>query len=196
MEPFILASSSPRRQEILKELNIPFKVIIPDIKETVPDDIPVEKAPEYIATKKIEAVIRTLPAEQTIPWIMGADTAIVLNGKLYGKPSSREEARSFLKMFSGKKHKVITSIAIFNGHLNYLDTRTNISTVTFKKLTDEEINRYLDSGEWYGVAGGYRIQGKAAFFITEIKGSYSSIVGLPISDFYDIMLQQNYSLME
>ena len=196
MEPIILASSSPRRQEILKSLNIPFKVMIPNIEETVPDDIPIEKAPEYIATKKIDAVVRTFPPEQTIPWILGADTIIVLNGQMYGKPSSREEAGAFLRKFSGKTHKVITAIAVFNGQLNYLDTRTNISTVTFKKLTEEEINWYLDSGEWYGVAGGYRMQGKAAFFITKMTGSYSSIVGLPISDFYDIMSQQNYSLME
>ncbi len=196
MEPIILASSSPRRQEILKSLNIPFKVIIPDINETVPDDVPVEKAPEYIASKKVDAVIRTFPPEQTIPWILGADTVIVLDGKMYGKPSSREEAGDFLRTFSGKTHKVITSIAVFNGQINYLDTRTNISTVTFKELSEDEINWYLDSGEWYGVAGGYRMQGKAAFFITKITGSYSSIVGLPISDFYDIMTQQNYSLRE
>ncbi|MCR4940703.1 MAG: Maf family protein [Treponemataceae bacterium] len=196
MDPIILASSSPRRQEILKSLNIPFKVIIPDIKETFPDDIAPEKAPEYIATKKVEAIIRTIPVEQTIPWILGADTVIVLEGKLYGKPGSREEAGDYLRAFSGKTHKVITSIAVFNGQINYLDTRTNISTVTFKNLTEEEINWYLDSGEWYGVAGGYRMQGKAAFFITEITGSYSSIVGLPISDFYDIMTQQNYPLRD
>lgn len=196
MEPIILASSSPRRQEILKSLNIPFRVMIPDISEVIPDDIKPEDAPEYLASKKVEAVVRSLPVDQIIPWVLGADTIIVLDGKIYGKPSSREQAGEFLRLFSGKTHKVITGIAVFNGQLHYLDTRTKISTVTFKTLSEEEINWYLDSGEWYGVAGGYRIQGKAAFFITEITGSFSSIIGLSISDFYDIMSQQNYSILD
>ena len=196
MDPIVLASSSPRRQEILKFLNVPFKVIIPEIDETIPEDIKPEDASEYIASKKVEAVARKIPQDQTVPWILGADTTIILDGKIYGKPKSREEAEQFLKTFSGRTHDVITSIALFNGVLNYLETKTNRSSVTFKKLSKEEIEWYLNSGEWYGVAGGYRIQGKAQFFIKSIKGSYSSIVGLPISELYDIMRLQNYSILE
>ncbi len=196
MEPIILASTSPRRQEILKNLNIPFKVIPANFEEIKPDDISAENAPEYFASKKVESVARLFPAEQTVPLILGADTAIVYKGKLYGKPADRNMAEEFLKTFSGKTHSVITAIAMFNGQLNYLNTRVSKSTVTFKKMTQQEIDWYLNTGEWHGVAGAYRIQGLAQCFITSIKGSTSGIIGLPISDFYDLISKQGYSFLE
>lgn len=196
MEPIILASTSPRRQEILKNLNIPFKVIPANFEEIKPEDISAEDAPEYFASKKVESVARLFPAEQTIPLILGADTAIVYKGKLYGKPADRNMAEEFLKTFSGKTHSVITALAMFNGQLNYLSTRVSKSTVTFRKMTQEEIDWYLNTGEWHGVAGAYRIQGLAQCFITSIKGSTSGIIGLPISDFYDLISEQGYSLLE
>ena len=91
---------------------------------------------------------------------------------------------------------MVSAIALFNGKLNYLDTKVSVNQVTFKKLTDKEIQWYLDTDEWHGVAGGYRIQGKAQLFIKNIKGSFSSIMGLSISDFYEIMQSHNYSLIE
>lgn len=196
MEPIILASSSLRRQEILKSLNIPFQVMMPEIEEIIPEEIDIENAPEYFATEKVKAVVKMFPTQQTIPWILGADTVIISKNKLYGKPKSIEEAEVFLKELSGKTHYVITAIAVFNGKLNFLDTRVSKNLVTFKKLTQEEITWYLNTSEWHGAAGGYRIQGLAQLFITEIKGSYSSVMGLPISDFYDIMSKQNYSILE
>ena len=173
MEPIILASASPRRQEILKNLNIPYKIMFPNIDEVLPEEIKLEDAPEYLATKKVQSVIKMFPPEQTLPWILGADTAIIYKDKLYGKPKNAEEAEEFLKTFSGHTHSVISALALFNGKLNYLDT-----------------------DEWHGVAGGYRIQGKAQLFIKNIKGSFSSIMGLSISDFYDIMQSHNYSIIE
>ena len=196
MEPIILASASPRRQEILSNLNIPFKIIFPDVDETLPEDISLENAPEYFATKKVQSVIKMFPPEQTLPWILGADTAIIYKNKLYGKPENAAEAEEFLKVFSGYTHQVISALALFNGKLNYLDTRVSVNQVTFKKLTDKEIQWYLDTDEWHGVAGGYRVQGKAQLFINNIKGSFSSIMGLSISDFYEIMQAHNYSIIE
>lgn len=196
MEPIILASASPRRQEILKNLNIPYKIMFPNIDEVLPEEIKLEDAPEYLATKKVQSVIKMFPPEQTLPWILGADTAIIYKDKLYGKPKNAEEAEEFLKAFSGHTHSVVSALALFNGKLNYLDTRVSVNQVTFKKLTNEEIKWYLDTDEWHGVAGGYRIQGKAQLFIKNIKGSFSSIMGLSISDFYDIMQSHNYSIIE
>jgi septum formation protein len=196
MEPIILASSSPRRQEILKSLNIPFKVISPNIEETKPDDMSVYDAPEYFASQKVNAIIRQFPPEQAIGWVFGVDTAIIYNNKMYGKPQSIDEAKDFLKNFSGKTHEVISSIALFNGNLNYLSTRVSKNSVTFKELTEKEIDWYLNTYEWHGVAGGYRIQGLAQCFITRIEGSFSSIVGLPIFEFYDILQEQGYSFIE
>ena len=196
MEPIILASASPRRQEILNNLNIPHKIMFPNISETIPEGIALEDAPEYLATQKVQSVIKMFPPEQTIPWILGADTAIIYKDKLYGKPQNVSEAEEFLKVFSGHTHQVISALALFNGKLNYLDTRVSVNQVTFKKLTDKEIQWYLDTDEWHGAAGGYRIQGKAQLFIKNIKGSFSSIMGLSISDFYEKMQAHNYSIIE
>lgn len=196
MEPIILASSSPRRQDILKKLNVPFRVVVPSFNEVLPPDISVTDAPEYFASKKVESVVKQCSNNQNVAWVLGADTAIIYDGKLYGKPSGREEAEQFLRTFSGKTHLVITAIAVFNGSINYLDTRVSRNEVTFKTLTDEEIEWYLNTGEWHGVAGAYRIQENAELFITNIKGSVSSITGLPIFEFYDIMHEQGYSLLE
>lgn len=196
MEPIILASSSPRRQEILKKLNVPFRVVVPSFEEIKPDDIPIEEAPEYFAAKKVESVVKQYSNEQNVTWVLGADTSIIYGGKMYGKPADREEAERFLRTFSGHTHKVITAIAVFNGSINYLSTRVSVNEVTFKTLTDEEIEWYLNTGDWHGVAGGYRIQENAELFIKKIKGSVSSIIGLPIFEFYEIMREQGYSLLE
>ena len=194
MEAIILASSSPRRQEILKKLGIPFKVIMPEIDERVEDDIELEQIPEILAIKKVKAVIQSLPQNQIIPWVLGADTMIICEGVPYGKPASAEEAFYILQMLSGKTHKVVTSIALFNGNLNHIETKNNITEVTFKELTDSEIEWYVNTGEWHGAAGAYRIQELASCFISKINGSYSSVIGLPIFDFYEILREQGYEL--
>lgn len=196
MEPIILASSSPRRQEIFKQLNIPFKVISPSFKEERPDNITVKDTSEYFAAQKVRSVVKMFPVDQHIGWILGADTSIIYNDKLYGKPKDTEEAFEFLNAFSGNTHEVISSIALLNGDLQFLDTKVSKSTVTFKKLSKPEIDWYLSTGEWHGVAGGYRIQGLAQCFISKIEGSFSSIMGLPISEFYDILTEQGYKFIE
>lgn len=196
MEPIILASSSPRRQEILKMLNIPFQVIMPNVDETLASScLEVEEIPELLAREKVSAVIHALPAGQEIPWVLGTDTVVVYDGQIYGKPQNHEEAFSYLKKFSGKSHYVITSIVLYNGKTHTFSTRKNKTKVTFTKLTDQEIQWYVDTGEWHGVAGGYRIQSLASCFIEKIDGSYSSVVGLPIFELYDILNEQGYSLL-
>ena len=195
MEPMILASSSPRRQEILKMLNIPYKVIIPNIKEIIPEDISLQAAPEYLAARKVDAVARSLPAANELPWILGADTLIVAEGKVLGKPKSQDEAREDLQLLQGKTHDVYTGLALFNGKLMYIDTRTAHTRVTFAPMSEDEINWYLETGDWHGVAGGYRIQGLASCFITKIEGTNSAVVGLPIFELYDMLKTQNYSLL-
>lgn len=195
MEPMILASSSPRRQEILKMLNIPYKVIIPNIEEIIPEDISLQAAPEYLAARKVDAVARSLPAANELPWILGADTLIVAEGKVLGKPKSQDEAREDLQLLQGKTHDVYTGLALFNGKLMYIDTRTAHTRVTFAPMSEDEINWYLETGDWHGVAGGYRIQGLASCFITKIEGTNSAVVGLPIFELYDMLKTQNYSLL-
>ncbi len=196
MQPVILASSSPRRQEILKLLNIPFRVIIPDYKEEYPDDIEIEKIPEYLATRKVDAVVRSAPPGIEYPWVLGADTVIIKGKKIFGKPKDSDEAFTFLKELQGTTHKVITGLALFNSELHYVANRSSVTEVTFAKMSDEEINSYIATGEWHGAAGGYRIQGLASCFISKIKGTNSGVVGLPIFELYDMLKEQNYSIFE
>ena len=196
MEPIILASSSPRRQEILKMLKITFRVIAPNIDETISSLLEHEEIPELLAREKVLAVIHSLPAEQEIPWVLGADTIISFDGKIYGKPENQEEAFEFLKAFQGKTHKVITALVLYNGKTKETTSRVCTTEVTFAPMSDEEIQWYVDTGEWHGAAGGYRIQSLASIFVSDIKGSYSCVIGLPIFELYDMLKEQGYSILE
>lgn len=195
MEPIILASSSPRRQEILKMLDIPFQVILPNIDETLTSSVDTEDIPELLAREKVSAVIHSLPSQQEIQWILGADTVIVKNGRIFGKPQSADEAAEFLKEFQGGSHTVITAVVLYNGKQKSTTSRVAKTKVTFAPMTDDEIQWYLESGEWHGAAGGYRIQSLASIFIEKIEGSQSCVTGLPIHELYDMLKEQNYSIL-
>ena len=196
MEPIILASSSPRRQEILRMLNIPFRVIMANIDESITMGLEPEDIPELLAREKVTEVLRTLPAEQEIPWVLGADTLIVKDGKVYGKPENQDIAETYLKELQGAKHTVYTALVLYNGKTKTTTSKTAKTEVTFAPMTDEEIQWYLDTGEWHGAAGGYRIQSLASCFIEKIDGSQSCVTGLPIRELYDILNEQNYSRRE
>ena len=196
MEPIILASSSPRRQEILKMLKIPFRVIMPNIDETISTLLDHQEIPELLAREKVLAVIHSLPAGQEIPWVLGADTIISYDGQIYGKPENHEQAFEFLKKFQGNTHKVITALVLYNGKTKVTSSRICTTEVTFAPMTDEEIQWYVDTGEWHGAAGGYRIQSLASCFIEKLNGSYSCVIGLPIFELYDILKSQGYSILE
>lgn len=195
MEPIILASSSPRRQEILKMLDIPFQVILPNIDETLTSSVDTEDIPELLAREKVSAVIHSLPSQQEIQWVLGADTIIVKNGRIFGKPQSADEAAEFLKEFQGSTHTVITAVVLYNGKQKSTTSRVAKTKVTFAPMTDDEIQWYLESGEWHGAAGGYRIQSLASIFIEKIEGSQSCVTGLPIHELYDMLKEQNYSIL-
>lgn len=196
MEPIILASSSPRRQEILKMLKIPFRVIIPNIDETLSSAIDCEQVPELLAQEKVSAVIHSLPAGQEIPWVLGADTVIVFENKVLGKPENHEQAVEYLKMLQGNEHTVVTAIVLYNGRKKETKTKVCKTKITFANMSDEEIEWYAETGEWHGAAGGYRIQSLASCFIKNIEGSYSGAVGLPIYELYDILKEQGYTILE
>lgn len=196
MEPIILASSSPRRQEILKMLNIPFRVIMPSIDETITAGLETDEIPEFLAREKVIEVVRSLPSEQEIPWILGADTIIQKDGKIYGKPESQETAEEYLKEFQGSTHTAVTSLVLYNGRKRTTTSKTAKTKVTFAPMSDDEIQWYLETGEWHGAAGGYRIQSLASCFIEKIEGSQSCVQGLPIRELFDILNKQGYSILE
>jgi septum formation protein len=170
-------------------MGLPFSIMPSRINEEYNDAMSPREITEELAVRKVNRIIELLRG-RTPPWICGADTAIALDGKICGKPADREEAGRMLNMLQGREHEVVTSVALFNGKNKTIDCRSVVSTVTFNPIRESEIEWYLNTGEWQGVAGAYRIQGLAACFISKITGSYSSIVGLPIHEFY-VMLKEN-----
>ena len=196
MAPIILASSSPRRQEILKMMNIPFQVIMPNINENLDSAKSPSELTETLAKLKVMSVVHSLPAKQVVPWILGADTVVSLNNRIYGKPTDQDEAFEFIKTFQGKTHTVCTSIALYNGLKKVIVSKTAVTKVTFSPMSQKEIEFYVETGDWHGAAGAYRIQGLASCFITKIEGSQSCVIGLPIFELYDILKSQGYSVIE
>jgi septum formation protein len=189
MESIILASGSPRRVDYFKLLGLPFSCISPDVEEIVCENAEPKASAEELALKKVRRVLEILKNENP-PWVCGADTLIALDGKIYGKPMDRNDAGNMLRVFSGHTHEVISALALYSGRTQKTDCRSVVSTISFAPISDGEIEWYLDSGEWQDAAGSYKIQGLASCFVSKITGSYSSIVGLPLREFY-VMLRDN-----
>lgn len=173
----ILASSSPRRRQLLAEKGFTFEVIPPPIAE--PDEpikhlSPVQQA-EAMAYFKASTVARTHPDA----CVLGADTVVALGSVVLGKPRDAAHARSMLQKLSGTRHRVITGVALLKDSLQRL-IASDVTYVTMQKLTPDEIESYVGSREWKDKAGAYAIQETADQFITKIEGSFSNVVGLPM----------------
>jgi septum formation protein len=166
----ILASGSPRRKAILEQLGIPFRVEVPDVAELQEGD-PREVVVEN-ALRKARAV------EPRDDRVLGADTEVVLDGRIFGKPRDRGEAERFLRMLSGRTHEVLGGIALRSQTGE--QTAVAVTRVCFRSLTDAELSWYLASGEWEGKAGAYAIQGRGAALVESIEGDYWNVVGLPV----------------
>lgn len=183
----ILASKSPRRSEILKNAGFEFAVRVAEADESVPYGTNPEDAVVIIAARKAKAVERS---EDEI--VLGADTVVVLDNKILGKPKSREDAYNMIKSLSGRVHSVFTGVCIMGNGKSM--TFVEETKVEFLPLSDEEINEYIDTDEPYDKAGAYGIQGLASKFVRRIEGDYFNVVGLPISAVYEKFFknQQNY----
>ncbi len=174
-----LASQSPRRRELLEQIGIGFRVLIPDVnEEALPREAPAAYV-ERIARLKAEAAwARVETRRMRRQPVLAADTAVILGRRILGKPRSRGEAVAMLQALSGRTHQVITAVAlVFERKLKL--ARAD-SRVTFRRLSADEIAHYVQSGEPLDKAGAYAIQGIAATFISRIEGSYSGVVGLPL----------------
>ena len=171
----ILASASPRRRELLEKLQMPFAVVVSDCDETLPDGIPAESAAEMLAVRKAAAVAKLHPDAIVI----GADTTVILDGEILGKPADPADCKRMLHALSGRQHQVITGVAVFHGgrSLSFSDT----TQVQFYPLTVEEIDAYAASDEPYDKAGAYGIQGQGALLIEGIRGDYYNVMGLPVA---------------
>ena len=172
---FILASGSPRRKELLQQIDVRFKVLVSEAEEISGEDI----APEELVVKNAAAKAQAVAREHPGMAVLGADTVVSFKGHTYGKPDSEAGAAAMLKELSGNCHKVSTGIAWVNEGSTFTDCVT--TQVEFAELTDEQIRAYIATGEPMDKAGAYAIQGRAAAFIREIKGSFSNVVGLPLN---------------
>lgn len=193
METIILASGSPRRQELLKRVGIHFKAFPPHIDEQAGQNVPVKERVQVIARQKIEKVV-SLFKEESPRWVLGLDTLVEFEGRAIGKPVDIEDAERILKKLSGTTHRVYTAIGFLTSRKAEIDMRFACTRVKFLKLTEEDIQYYLMTGEWRGVAGAYRIQERGAFFIESIEGSCSNVVGLPLEVFYGMLRDNDFPL--
>jgi len=193
MDPIILASGSHRRQDFFRLLGIPFSVMPAQIDESLCIQKDPEKLTQELSKIKVEWVAKEL-IKRLPRWIFGADTVIAIGDKIFGKPQNKENAHQMLVELSGRKHQVITSMSLYNSKENKIDCRTARCSVIFASMTHDEIDWYLDTNEWQGVAGAYRIQGLAACFIDRIEGSPSTVAGLPLHEFYDMLRDNGYPL--
>ncbi len=175
----ILASKSPRRQELLKLMDIDFRVVLKEVDESYPDGLTPAEIAVHIASKKAEAFDEEVNDEI----VLTADTIVAIDGLILGKPESREHAIEMLQRLSGKVHEVYTGVCLFyKGEYNKFYDR---SEVFFRQLTDEEIISYVDEYEPYDKAGSYGIQQRIGLIgIERINGSYTNVVGLPTEKVY------------
>jgi septum formation protein len=193
METIILASGSPRRQDLLNRVRIPFKAFPPNIDESFDEIRSVEERVRRIALRKIETVVEMFKQESP-RWLLGVDTLVEIGGEAIHKPAGVEQAEAILQRLSGKVHRVYTGIGLLPAKGESIDLRSVCTEVKFAPLSRQDIELYLESGEWSGVTGAYRIQERGAFFVEWIRGSYSNVVGLPLETFYGILKSNNYSL--
>jgi septum formation protein len=185
-QPLILASTSPRRQFLMKEAGFEFRVEKPEADESFPDFMPVEMVPRFLAEKKAEAFKAKLKDEI----VMTADTVVIIKGKILNKPLDRAEAINMLTELSGRTHKVITAVCLLSIEKQELFHDT--TKVTFKKLTPEEIEFYIDTCKPYDKAGSYGAQDWLGMVgIEKINGSYFNVMGLPMHKVHKHLMEFN-----
>jgi len=172
----ILASASPRRSALLRQIGVAHRIAAPEIAEVREPRENLEACIKRLALSKARQV-RERERASKLP-VLGADTAVVLGDEMLGKPADRAAALAMLARLEGRSHRVLTAVALVGRHGETL--RLARSTVTFRRIDADEIERYWDSGEPVDKAGGYGIQGIAAVFVEKLEGSYSGVMGLPL----------------
>ncbi|MBY0332228.1 MAG: Maf family protein [Acetobacteraceae bacterium] len=175
--PLVLASASPRRLELLARIGIvPDRVLPAEIDETPRKAELPRRLAARLAAEKAAATAALAPAEALV---LAADTVVGVGRRILGKPADRAEARRFLALLSGRRHRVITGVVLHRPGGKPL-SRLVETALAFQRLTEQQVEAYLDSGEWRGKAGGYAIQGRAEMFVRFLSGSWSNVVGLPL----------------
>jgi septum formation protein len=182
----ILASKSPRRRDLLDQAGLTFAVIPSTVDEGSVPTVPPEEHVRFLAQAKADDVAERYPES----WVIGADTVVMVENTMLGKPRSESEARQMIQALSGKTHKVLTGYCICCKRAQRSFSETVETRVMFKPLTNEEINWYVNTAEPFDKAGGYAAQGLGTFLIKRVEGSYTSVVGLPVCEVVDFLLKE------
>ena len=177
-----LASQSPRRQELLQQINIPFQVVSVDIDET---PLKNEKPRDYVIRMATEKARHAHRDNMSMP-LLAADTSVICDEHILGKPEDKTDFLRMMSLLSNRSHQVLTAVAVI-GEPGHLSTRLSVSEVSFRIISKTEATAYWESGEPSDKAGGYGIQGLGAVFIKKIQGSYSGIMGLPIFETSELL---------
>ncbi|CCU78496.1 Septum formation protein Maf [Halanaerobium saccharolyticum subsp. saccharolyticum DSM 6643] len=187
----VLASASPRREEILKKLNLKFTIVPAKInEENFSNSDPIELV-KTLALEKAKSVSELV--EEAI--VIAADTVVVFKGQILGKPADEADAKNMLKSLNSNQHQVITGLAVLNSSKEKIFVEHNITDVKMTNMTEKEIDNYIETGEPMGKAGSYAIQGYGGLFVEEIKGSYHSVMGLPIHQLAKLLDKFNYGIL-
>lgn len=190
MKKVVLASASPRRKELLLKFNIEPIIIESKIEERISPNETAEQIAMTLSFEKANKVAKELKNDEIV---IGADTIVVFEDKILGKPKSPEEGMTMLKLLSGKKHEVITGIAIIQANSNKKIIDFEKTVVKFRNLTNEKIKNYINTGEYIDKAGGYAIQGLGGVLVEYIEGCYYNVIGLPIYKL-DLLLERHFNL--
>jgi len=188
----ILASASPRRVELLKKITSNFEIMVSDFEES--DLLFSGNCGDYVMTLAKGKALAILSSVKKSATIIGCDTIVYLKGKVFGKPKDNFEAFRMLSDLSDNTHEVYTGIAIINTETKEIITEYVCTQVKFSKLSINEINNYIETGEPQGMAGAYAIQGAASKFVEELKGCYYSVVGLPVNKLYFMLRDMGVNL--
>jgi septum formation protein len=197
-----LASRSPRRRELLRQINVPFETLLPDVDglpggdvEEVPQQG--EAPPDYVRRVTLEkaraGVLRARQRAQAPGLVLAADTEVAIDGEALGKPCDATHAAQMLARLSGRSHEVLSAVALAASD-GRVDIRLARSTVWLKAIGPDELRRYIASGEPLDKAGGYAIQGLGALFVTRLEGSYSAVMGLPLYETAELLRNSGFEL--
>jgi len=190
MKKLILASRSPRRKALLEQIGVKFMVIPPDLDESIDGDISPDEYVKVLSLRKASLIAGKLSENGDSHFaVLAADTVVVLDGHILGKPEGEKDAFRMLAMLSGKWHEVVTGIAIVDGDTGNSLSHAERTRVKIRPLTDESVLRYIESGEPFDKAGAYGIQGLGALLVERLEGCYFNVVGLPLYS-VSVMLPQ------